>query len=144
FSDLKSEFIDSGRIRFAYVNMPLNIHPHAREAAGFAMCAGAQGRFYEYAERGFETQDQWSGMTSASAHFGSLAEDAGVDADALVACAQEGVMDAIVDADYERAGAAGVRSTPSFIVGNQLLAGLQPIERLRAAIEAAEAAVAAP
>lgn len=144
FSDLKSEFIDSGRIRFAYVNMPLSIHQHAREAAAFAMCAGAQGRFYEYASALFETQDHWAAMPSASAHFSSLAEAAGVDAAEQSACVQEGVMAGIVDADYARASGAGVRSTPSFIVGNQLLGGVQPIERLRSAIEAAEAAAATP
>src|SRR5690606_14579548 len=42
FDEFREEFIDSGRIRFAYVNMPLRMHQHAREAAHYAMCAGAQ------------------------------------------------------------------------------------------------------
>ena len=137
FAQLRQEFVDNGRVRFAYVNMPLRMHQHAREAANYAMCAGAQGRFFEYAEQVFATQDRWSEMPSPTAVFDSLAAPAGVDAAQLSQCVADGVMEPLVSADYERAVQTGVRSTPSFIIGNQRLEGVQPVETLRAAIEAA-------
>lgn len=144
FAQLREEFIDSGKVRFAYVNMPLRMHPHSREASNYAMCAGAQGRFFEYAEQLFATQEQWSELPSATAVFDSLSTVAGVDASELSRCVADGVMEGLVSADYERAVQTGVRSTPSFIVGNQRLEGVQSIENLRVAIEAAMSGLAAP
>jgi len=46
-------------------------------------------------------------------------------------------MKPIIRADYERASAAGVRSTPTFLIGNELLAGAHPIASFRRVIDSA-------
>jgi predicted DsbA family dithiol-disulfide isomerase len=38
-------------------------------------------------------------------------------------------------ADHDRAAAAGVQSTPSFLIGDRVLLGVQPIAVLRAALD---------
>jgi protein-disulfide isomerase len=43
----------------------------------------------------------------------------------------------MIEADRERLSQAGVQSTPSFIIGDQMLVGAQPIDSMRAALDAA-------
>jgi protein-disulfide isomerase len=42
-----------------------------------------------------------------------------------------------IQADHDRAERAGAASTPSFMIGDQLLVGAQPIEKMRSAIDSA-------
>jgi protein-disulfide isomerase len=42
-----------------------------------------------------------------------------------------------IQADHDRAQTAGAASTPSFIIGDKLLVGAQPITELRSAIDSA-------
>jgi protein-disulfide isomerase len=46
-------------------------------------------------------------------------------------------MRALVEADRERMTRAGVRSTPSFFIGDQQLAGALPTAAFRQALDAA-------
>lgn len=135
FPALEREFVSTGKVRFAFVNFPLPSHRHARLAAESAMCAGAQGKFWEYNAGLFGSQERWSPLPDARPVFDSLATAAGVDVAAWRGCVDEGVMRDMVSADLDRMQQAHVNSTPTFFVGDQLLVGAQPIEVFRAAIE---------
>jgi protein-disulfide isomerase len=41
--ELEQRFVQSGKMRWAFLNNPLPIHPHARVFAKAAICAGQQG-----------------------------------------------------------------------------------------------------
>src|ERR1039458_1919133 len=47
FSELKQEYIDTGKVRFFSKDMPLDFHPNAMRAAMAARCAGEKGKFWE-------------------------------------------------------------------------------------------------
>ena len=138
FPALKSEFVDRGRIRLAYLNLPLPQHQHARPTAELALCAGAQGRFWEYHDAVFDTQREWSSLPAGTDYFEGLSARAGVDQERLKACMASGTMRGLVEADFQRSVAARVGSTPTFFIGNDIrLEGAQPIAAFREAIEAA-------
>lgn len=60
FAQLKTKYIDSGKVRYIYKDFPLtNIHPHAQRAAEAAACVGFQGKFWEYADTLFTQQAEW-------------------------------------------------------------------------------------
>jgi protein-disulfide isomerase len=46
-------------------------------------------------------------------------------------------MKSWIQADHDRAQTAGAASTPSFIIGDKLLVGAQPIAEMRKAIDSA-------
>jgi protein-disulfide isomerase len=46
----------------------------------------------------------------------------------------------MIRADQDRAERAGVQSTPTIIIGNKLIAGAQPTDNFRRALDAALAA----
>lgn len=137
---LLREFVEPGTVRFAYVHFPLPSHQHARLAAEAAMCAGAQQRFWEYHDRLFATQDRWTSLGDARPVFDSLAAPAGLDVAAHRACLDERVMADMVLGDADRMERAGIDRTPSFLVGQEIIVGAQPIEVFREAIARALAA----
>jgi protein-disulfide isomerase len=133
---LKREFIETGKIRFAYVNLPLQTHQHAWPAAEAAMCAGAQGKFWEMHDVIFDTQDQWSSLPSSAALFDSLATSVRLDMPRFRECLSSRLTRPMVQADYDRSvGEAGVNSTPTFIIGSVLAQGAQPIDTFRRLIQ---------
>jgi protein-disulfide isomerase len=132
---LRREFVTPGTIRLAYINYPLPNHENAMPAAEAAMCAGAQGKFWEMHDGLFDTQDAWAHMPNAATVFDSVARAAGVNVAAMRQCIERGATRTLIQADAERAQESGVEATPSFIIGGDvLIRGAQPIEVFRRAI----------
>lgn len=137
------EYVETGRARLAFLNLPLPSHRHAWAASEGAMCAGLQGKFWEMHDAIFRTQEQWSRMASVDSIFAALASDVGVSIDGWRRCVAEGTTRPLIQADYERAVSAGVNSTPSFFIGDRHLSGALPADSFRVAIDAAIAAAGA-
>jgi protein-disulfide isomerase len=137
YPTLRDEYVKTGKIRLAYVNFPLGMHAHAMPAAEAAMCAGVQDKFWPMHDALFTTQTRWEASNSAASVFDSLAQANGVDMKRWRDCVSGGKMKPIVQADHDRSSRAGVTATPSFIIGNKLLVGAQPIDVLRKAIDSA-------
>jgi protein-disulfide isomerase len=139
YETFRNEFVRTGKVRLAYVNFPLAQHPYAWPAAESAMCAGAQNKFWQMHDALFNTQDRWETLPSPATFFDSLARAQGVDIDRWRQCVQSGKMKTWIQADHDRAQTAGASSTPSFMIGDKMLVGAQPIEELRSAIDSAMA-----
>ena len=145
YPQLQAEYIATGRVKLAYVHLPLPNHQHAMPAAEASMCAGAQGRFWEMHDAIFESQPRWTRLASAATAFDSLAAATGIDMAAWRSCVESAIMRPLIRSDYERAVSSGANSTPTFLVmgdstlgGVQpaMLVGAQPIENFRTAIDA--------
>jgi len=52
-------------------------------------------------------------------------------------CVQSGKMKPLIQADHDRASQAGVGATPSFMIGDQLLTGAQPLSDMQRVIDSA-------
>ena len=137
---IRKDYVDTGKIRVAYVNLPLSMHRNAWPAANAAMCASVQGKFWPMQDALFRTQDDWEKTADPEAAFEALARDVGVDVEALHACTKSDVMHAIIQGDADRAANAGAQSTPTFFVGGRPLIGAQPLAVFREALDAALAA----
>jgi protein-disulfide isomerase len=141
YPQLVQEYVATGKIRLAYVNLPLNMHRHAQLAAEAAMCAGSLGKYWPYHDALFGTQERWEGLPDARPVFDSLATAVGVDSAAFAACVTGHAMRDLVAADAARMEQAGVQATPTFFIGNSKLEGAQPIQAFRQAIDAVLAVV---
>lgn len=139
YKTFRDELVSTGRVRLAYVNFPLESHPFAWPAAESAMCAAAQGKFWEMHDALFNTQERWEKLPSPALFFDSLARAQRVDIDRWHQCVQSGKMKPLIQADHDRAEGAGASATPSFMIGDKLLAGAQPIEVIRQAVDSAMA-----
>ena len=70
---------------------------------------------------------------------GFLAGASGVNIAEWRECVRSRAMERVVNGDKYRAASSGARSTPTFFVGDQPIAGAQPIDSFRLAIQRARA-----
>jgi protein-disulfide isomerase len=137
YTQFRREFVETGRVRFAYLHFPLPHHANAERAAEASLCAGAQGRFWEMHSRIFETQDQWAPLGNPDGHFDSAASGLGLEMAVFRNCMSNRLTLPVVRGDFERSREVGVNATPTFIIGNTMIPGAAPIEVLRETIESA-------
>jgi protein-disulfide isomerase len=138
FATIDKEYVQTGKVRLAYLNFPLtSIHRNARSAAEAAMCASVQGKFWPLHESLFTTQARWEGQSDPMPVFHSLAVAAGVSPTTWRSCMSSHATARLIDADRDRSTRAGVQSTPTFFVGDRKLEGAYPVDSFRVAIDAA-------
>ena len=83
----------------------------------------------------FEGQEGWSGNPDAVATFKEMAGELGLDQAEFDACLDDGKYADLVAADAEEGIAAGLSSTPSFLINGMKLAGAQPFEAFQQQID---------
>jgi protein-disulfide isomerase len=137
YAALKRAYVDSGKVRIAYVNFPLSMHHNAFAASEAAMCAAAQDKFWPMHDVLFTAQKQWEGLPSPQRMFDSLAVSQGVELTAFQKCMSGHVTKPLIDADIDRASKQGVESTPTFLIGSMMVTGAQPLANFRRAIDSA-------
>lgn len=143
YQAIKSEYVDSGKIRFAYINFPLSIHKNAWPAAEAAMCAAAQGKFWPMHDSLFASQSRWENAANPEPALDSVAASVGVSRDAYGTCVTQHQMRSLIQADIDRANESGVTATPTFIIGTAKITGAQPLDQFRAVVDAQLAKVKA-
>lgn len=132
---LEREYVQTGKARLVFVNLPLSMHRNAVPAAELAMCAARQNRFWPVHDLLFRNQARWAALTEPGDYFLRLADSAAVDRDTLTACLRGGLTRDIVRADAEGSIRSGARSTPSFYIEGGMITGAQPIEVFRAVLD---------
>ena len=142
FPAIEAEYVRTGKVRFAYVHMPLPMHANAAPASEAAMCAGAQGKFWGFHDALFDAQQELTAAQDPRPLFDGIARSQGLDQAAFARCLDDDVMQPVVMGDFERMRQAGVNSTPTFFVGNTKIEGAQPIAVFRRTIDSALAAAA--
>jgi len=129
---IKSEYIDTGKVKFVFRDFPLtSIHPQAQKAAEATECVKKQGgdeAFYEMHDKIYENQAQLS-----ESNLKVWAKELGYD---ISTCLDSGEMRAEVSKDLADAQAAGGRGTPYFVINGQALSGAQPFSAFQQVIEA--------
>jgi len=136
YGPLVRDYVASGKARLAYLNYPLSQHQNAMPAAEAAMCASVQGKFWAMHDSLFVSQQRWETLPNAMPSFDSLAARLGVNMSAWRDCVARHLTRPLIDADAERLRGSGVRSTPTFFVGDQRLEGFQPYSFFRQVVEA--------
>jgi protein-disulfide isomerase len=137
--ELKSKYVDTGKVRYEVRDMPLSFHEKAMPAAIASRCAGEQGQFWPVHETLFNAQDSLS-----PAMIRKTALGAGVVAATFDACVANPATKAAVEADIAEAEKIGVTGTPGFVIATKkggkldgtLLLGAQPAAAFVARLDA--------
>jgi protein-disulfide isomerase len=137
FADLRQQYVATGKVRMAYINFPLPIHANAWPAAEAAMCAGAQGKFWQMQDALFASQDRWAEKQPAAPVLDSVAHSVGVDTTALDRCVSTKTVHDLIEADRDRADRAGVNATPTIIIGDKLMQGVEPLANYQHILDSA-------
>jgi protein-disulfide isomerase len=133
---IRRKYVEPGKVRVAYVNFPMPMHPNAVPAAEAAMCAGAQDRFWAYHDSLFGAQNEWASMPNPQPVFDRLGAALQLDSASFSECRRNHVMLPMIQADRRRGDAAAVNGTPTFLVGGRKIVGAAPFSEFQKTLDA--------
>jgi protein-disulfide isomerase len=122
-TELKKKYGD--KIQVAFKQYPLPFHNHAEGAAVASLCANEQSSklFWKMHDEMFKNQDSLS-----ADGLKKLAKNVGLNSADFDKCMAENKYLAQVKADMEEGQKINVKSTPTFFINGQLIAGAQPLD----------------
>lgn len=119
FSQIKKDYIDTGKIKYVYRDLPLSFHANAHKEAQAAECAREQGGdvvYYKYHDEIFKRTTS-NGTGLALTELSVIAKDLGLSGTALQSCLDSDKYKAEVDKDLADATSVGATGTPTFFIG---------------------------
>ena len=143
FSEIKKNYIDTGKVRFYSRDMPLDsMHPNAIRAAQAARCASEQGQFWALRDI--------MGANPNKLDMESLVADAAglkMDTAKFRACVESDKYKQAIQSDVLEAMKIGADGTPTFVIGKstadgvdgEVLVGAMPYEIFDRKLKAIEA-----
>lgn len=144
-SQLFKNYVDSGKVRFAYRHYAF-LGPASTIAATASECANEQGKFWEFHDYLFKNQPSESDTSLYTTDkLTPIAQSLGVDSAKFQSCLNSKKFNSIVSDDLADGQKAGVTGTPAVIIGKtdgdsasdaQLIVGAQPYANFQAAIDA--------
>jgi len=109
---LQSEYIDTGKVRLIFRDLPLAMHRESVPAAIAAHCAAEQGKYWAMNEALFANQ-----RALGAELYERLAKTLNLDTAKFSSCVQSPLSRKTVQMDAQEAKRYGLNSTPSFILG---------------------------
>ncbi len=137
---LDAEYIQTGKVRFTFLNMPLvQLHPNAPAAHEFAMCAATQNQFWPVHDLLYEHQSTWGPLEEPESFFMTLSDSAGLNKESITQCFETGSVRTLIAQEALGLSQAGVRGTPSFVIEGGLMPNV-PFEHWRPVLDSIFAA----
>lgn len=109
---LQRNYIDTGKVQMIFRDLPLEIHPLAKDAAVAVNCAGAQGHYWDMADALFNDQERLGEDL-----YRELAGRFGLDMKLYQACLADPAGLKVIEQSTQEAAALGIEGTPTFLIG---------------------------
>ena len=122
-----AKFIDDGTLRIEFRDLAI-FGDESIKAATAARAAGNQGKYFEFQHALFSALPNQGHPDIEDAVVMGIVEELGLDAAKFQTDWADPALEEAVMADSAEAGAMGVSSTPSFVIGTQFISGAQPLE----------------
>jgi len=135
---IKSQYIDTGKVKFVYRDFPLSFHENAEIEAEAANCAFDQEgneAYFKYHDEIFKRTTS-NGLGIAVNQLPVIAEDIGLDVKKFNTCLNSGKFKSEIDKDISDGSAVGIQGTPGFIINGKFVSGAQPFSVFQQVIEA--------
>lgn len=136
--EFKRRFIDTGRVRLVFRNLPTAPPELSFPAAALARCA-APDRFFDVAGALFQGQDALFEGGSQDDWYAAAVQASGRTRAQIDACVARPEIRRLIEAEADQASAAGVQGTPAFFVNGRRVTD-RSLGGLEFAIRDAEAA----
>jgi protein-disulfide isomerase len=136
FSDLKSKYIDTGKIKFEYQDFAF-LGPDSNTAAEASHCAEDQNKFWQYHDYLFNNQGQEGSGWATALHQKEFAKAVGLNTTQFNSCLDSGKYKQQVLDETAAGKSYGVSGTPSVFVNGTIIVGAQPATSFEQAIDAA-------
>ena len=123
------------KVIFDYKFLPLDTHNQANDADLAAGCALEQNKFWEYADKLYANQADWSNKNDFS-KFKEYARMTGLDIAKFNQCLDTKKYQTKIDADKKEADSFSITGTPSIFIDDNFQTGIITKEQLKSAIDA--------
>jgi protein-disulfide isomerase len=141
YQDILKNYVNTGKAKLVFRDLPLDGHEGAMPAALAANCAREQGgdtSYFKMHDYLFANQKTLFADTSKiDATMKQAASKIGLDGSSFATCYGSEKFKNEVEKDLSDAASVGIRGTPSFIINGQYISGAQKYEKFKAAIDAA-------
>jgi len=123
--DIRKRYVTTGKVRWRFIDFPLSGHRNTWPASRAAACADEQGKFWEYHDALYQTQDQWNGEATSNPdkYLKGLGRQLGLNTTQFDACVDTKQTQAKIQAHYTLAMQRQVEQTPTFVVGDKQYPG---------------------
>lgn len=111
FTELKKNYIDTGKVRFVSRDLPLEFHPFSLKAAEAARCAGDQGKYWEMRDALLANS-----ATLSDDVIAKLADSLSIKIADFRGCLSTERYKGDVQKDSQEAAYIQIRSTPTFVL----------------------------
>ena len=139
FPKIKSEYIDSGKIRFVFHPIAF-IGPESTAAASAATAAGDQGKFWPYHDQLFAQQGPENSGTFSTGKLLAIGRAVGLTDQRFTTAVERGTYENWIAQQTDQASRRGVNQTPTVLVDGQMAPEAATPQGLQAAVDAALAA----
>jgi protein-disulfide isomerase len=112
YAQIKTNYIDTGKIRFVSRDFPLGFHENAMRGAIAARCAAEQGKYWELRHTMIVNASQLQ-----PDKIEGYAANVSMDVNKFKTCVAADKFKASIDKDIAEGTAAGINGTPSFVLG---------------------------
>jgi protein-disulfide isomerase len=145
YPQLKKDYIDTGKLKVVFRDLPLSFHQNAHKEAEAANCAREQGgdsAYFKYHDEMF-TKTTSNGTGLSLEQLPTLAANIGLNGSLLQQCLDSKKYEAEVDKDLADADSVGATGTPTFFIGKSatgaiegtMLVGAQPFSAFKTIID---------
>jgi len=111
---LMTDYVDKGKVYLIHHEFPLAMHPHAMEAACYAVAASRVGKYEQAGDVLFRTQESWAASGNVDQTVCSILTP--MEAKKVRALAKDPAVIADVQQDIQAGRSANVSSTPTLIL----------------------------
>ena len=123
FPKIKSEFIDSGKIRFVFREFPLDIKAAAGSMLARCIAKDDSGKYFAVVDLLFKQQNDWVTKNTTET-LTRIGKQAGLSQQAVEACLKDQALLDKIAADQKFASEVlKVNSTPTFFINGEMLKG---------------------
>jgi protein-disulfide isomerase len=144
--DIRSRIVEQGLASFRFYDFPLPQHRNALNASLAAACANDQGKFWEYHDRLFRGQPDWSNERNPKGLYAGYARELGLDVSRWEQCYDDRTHVPTIMANKAEGERRQISQTPTFVIGNRVVPGAISYDQFRALVDTAlaQARAAAP
>lgn len=133
FPELQKRYIETGKVRMIFRDFPLN--QPAVLATVVAHCGGPE-RYVGFIDVMFKTQATWAQSHDPVSELKKLARLGGLREEQVDACLNDqNLVDSILKGRVDWQREHDVRSTPTFVINNEVYPGNRSIDEFAAIIE---------
>ena len=136
FPKIKSEFIDSGKIRFVFREFPLDIKAAAGSMLARCIAKDDSPKYFAVIDMLFRQQNDWV-LKNTTETLMRIGKQAGLSQQAVEDCLKDQALLDKIAADQKFASdVLKVQSTPTFFINGEMLKGEQSFEEFSKRINA--------